>query len=584
MGKLYQEKTARLVGFQHYNPLDRKGFYSTPGNVGLAHKSLIFRPEISKGFSFRTNSFDQYIVNNHRARYYLHDRPVSYLSYFNGPKKEQLFRALLSHRIFKVVTVAVDFSLINSPGTYYNQKSDNRNLLLTGQYFTKDNRFGVLANYTWNKLIVQENGGILNDSIFELDLESDRSLIDVNLSTAQNLLQEKGTYLNSYFYLSKDKPKDSTFTKPKTFHAGRISYSFNHNNISQLYTDDNPLSEFYSAYDPVLDSNETHDSLHIRKIENQFSWSNLRLNEDFQDKTMYVNFSFMHQYVELTGYADKRIFRQLIPSADIRIRPFPALTVAGHGYYVLGDFNNSGYLLKADGNLDVTFKNDVKGLLHAEVGFSRQEPRYFFSFYQSNHFRWDSTFKHQNFRWFGASLSIWKFKVGAKYTSVSNYAFLGPDSRPKQFESNIDILQLFYKQDFRWKVWNLDIEIIYQASSKEEAIQIPTLTGRGSLYATISLFNNAAVLQPGIDINYNTAYYADAYMPALQNFYWQNTKKTGNYSYLDVFLNLMIKRFRIFVKYEHLNSFWSESRYYMIPHYPMQDAAFKWGLSWSFYD
>jgi hypothetical protein len=73
-------------------------------------------------------------------------------------------------------------------------------------------------------------------------------------------------------------------------------------------------------------------------------------------------------------------------------------------------------------------------------------------------------------------------------------------------------------------------------------------------------------------------------MPALRSFYWQQEKKTGNYYYLDVFINLMIKRFRIFVKYDNLSAFWSKSRYYMVPHYPSQDAAFKWGLSWTFYD
>jgi hypothetical protein len=46
----------------------------------------------------------------------------------------------------------------------------------------------------------------------------------------------------------------------------------------------------------------------------------------------------------------------------------------------------------------------------------------------------------------------------------------------------------------------------------------------------------------------------------------------------------MLKRFRIYVKYQHLNSLWTQPRYYMVPHYPMQEAAFKFGMSWSFYD
>jgi hypothetical protein len=584
MGKLYTEKTAHLSGFQRYDPLSKKGLFATLGNVGLAHKSLVYSPIIRDDFVFGIHSFDQYLFTHQNAGYYIHDRPVSYLSYFNGPKKEQLFRALLSHRIFKVVTVAADFSLINSPGTYFHQKSDNKSLLLTAQYITDDKRFGILANYTWNKLIVEENGGISNDSTFEFDIESDRALIDVNLETASNLIKDKGAYLNSYFYLSKSNARDTNRSKPKTFHAGRITYSFRYHNNSQLYTDEVPASEFYAPYDPIIDSNQTHDSLHIRKIENSFSWSNMRLGEDFQNKFLYINFAFKHQYVELTGYSNKRSFKQMIPSADIRIHPFSALTIGGHGHYTLGDYNNNGYLLKASGKLEVRLKNDIEGILDADVGFASQEPGYFYSFYQSNHFRWDTTFKKQNYRWFGAWLSVWKFKVGARYTSVSNLTYLDSGVRPAQYEGNIDILQLFWRQDFRWKVWNLDLEVTYQAASKEEAIHLPTLAGRGVLYATISLFKNAAVIQPGIDVFYNTAYYSDGYMPALKSFYWQDTKQTGNYYYMDVFLSLLVKRFRVFVKYEHLNSFWSKSRYYMAPHYPSQDAAFKWGLSWSFYD
>jgi hypothetical protein len=73
-------------------------------------------------------------------------------------------------------------------------------------------------------------------------------------------------------------------------------------------------------------------------------------------------------------------------------------------------------------------------------------------------------------------------------------------------------------------------------------------------------------------------------MPATRMFYLQDEKKIGNYIYMDIFINLMVKRFRIFVKYQHLNALWGENRYYMVPHYPMQGGIIKYGLSWSFYD
>ena len=121
-------------------------------------------------------------------------------------------------------------------------------------------------------------------------------------------------------------------------------------------------------------------------------------------------------------------------------------------------------------------------------------------------------------------------------------------------------------------------------NSNKDLIRVPDFMARISIYPTLSLFKNAAVFQPGIDILYTTSYYASAYMPALRMFYLQDEKKIGNYPYIDVFANLMVKRFRIFVKYEHLNDLWGENRYYMIPHYPAQGSALKFGLSWSFYD
>lgn len=584
MDILHRELTSVLDNFQRYDPLSRSGFSATPGNVGLANHSIIYQPAVYNGFSFGLNSFDKYKYTIRNTRYYLHDRPVSYLSYFSGPKKEQLFRALLSHKILKTVTIAADFSVINSPGTYYRQKSDDKELLLTAQYYTKNKRFGAIANYRFNKFVVMENGGLLNDSIFENKLESDPALLDVNLVAAQNLVKESGAFANAYFFLSKAPAADSTGARPRTFHAGRIAYSFNYLNQSYLYSEDDPLVDYYQPYDIVIDSTQTHDSTHIRFYENSFSWSNLRLGEDFGNKYLYINFGLKHQYALLTGYADKRTFIQLVPNADLRIHLFRVLTLSGHGHYVIGDFNNNGYLLTANGLIDVTFKKGIKGVLDAEFGLASQEPGYFYSFYQSNHFRWDQPLQQQKFRWLSASLAIWKFRVGAAYHSVSNYTYLGPDCRPAQHGPNINILQLAWDQKFRAGIWNLDMNLVYQAASAPEAIHLPVFAGRASFYPTLALFKNAAILQPGIDIFYNTEYYSDGYMPALRSFYWQDGKKTGNYYYADVFINLMIKKFRIFIKYQHLNGLWSEARYYTVPHYPMQGPAFKWGLSWSFYD
>ncbi|MFA5781089.1 MAG: putative porin, partial [Bacteroidales bacterium] len=67
-------------------------------------------------------------------------------------------------------------------------------------------------------------------------------------------------------------------------------------------------------------------------------------------------------------------------------------------------------------------------------------------------------------------------------------------------------------------------------------------------------------------------------------FYLQNDFKSDNYPFFDFFVNLKIKRARIYLKFDHVNSGLMGYNYYMIPHYPMSDRAFKFGISWMFYD
>jgi hypothetical protein len=90
--------------------------------------------------------------------------------------------------------------------------------------------------------------------------------------------------------------------------------------------------------------------------------------------------------------------------------------------------------------------------------------------------------------------------------------------------------------------------------------------------------------QLALDLFYNTPYYGDAWMPATQQFYLQNNTKTGNYLYADVALNFKIKRARLFLKLSHFDNGLMGYDYFTVPHYPMQNRAFKFGVSWLFFD
>ena len=73
-------------------------------------------------------------------------------------------------------------------------------------------------------------------------------------------------------------------------------------------------------------------------------------------------------------------------------------------------------------------------------------------------------------------------------------------------------------------------------------------------------------------------------MPETGMFYSQNSFTIGNYPYSDMFLNMKLKRFRFFLKYERVNTWFPNSEGFNLSHYPYNSSILKYGLSWTFYD
>jgi len=92
--------------------------------------------------------------------------------------------------------------------------------------------------------------------------------------------------------------------------------------------------------------------------------------------------------------------------------------------------------------------------------------------------------------------------------------------------------------------------------------------------------------QLGAEGIYYSSYKASSYMPATGSYYLQNELETGNYPYVNAFINLKLKRTRFFLSFEHVNQglgFMSDN-YRYVPGYQMPVRMFKYGIAWTFYN
>jgi len=578
--------------FQQFDPIKHKdGLYNTLSNVGLAHNNLVFSPSLSTDYYLKNRSFQKYIYENQQVKYYQLYQPYSELSYYLGSKKEQNFRVVLNRELISRLTIGVDYAINNSPGPYSNSKSNDNRVFFTGQYYTKNLRYGVVANYLYNKLTVQENGGIIYDSIFELNLEKDRRQIPVYLTKAQNLVKQSGFYVEQYFNLLKPKP-DSALRK---IDAGSISWAFHYQRNQMIYSDNASVSDFYLNQELPLNPDKTYDSIYQMRLRNTIQWSSIGYHDNPLSQIFNIRFGatydYIYQYFPDYTNDNSYIYNQLTSLDYHQLKTFGGINLniknsfslkgyadLNFGGYNAGDFHIKGQIEQYLGNINKNF-----GIVRAKIDFANKSPDWFYQNYQGNFYRWNNNLKKETFLLINGEYQYKLIKAGVNFYTFNNYTYLDNAIRPKQLTDATTLLQVYIEGIAMAGKFGLNTRLVYQKAGNSSIIRIPDFTGVADIFFNSEVFKKAATLQTGFELSYFTSFFANAYMPAIREWYLQNEKKIGNYLYADVYLTLKVKTARLFVKYVHFNGLFSENKYYLAPGYPARDARLYFGISWRFY-
>ncbi|TRZ91686.1 MAG: hypothetical protein D4R88_01510 [Methanosarcinales archaeon] len=585
--RLHSLDTA-ITGYQNYDPLLlQSAFHESQGNIGQASRNLIPYPFLTNsGFDYGIHTLDGYLYQNDSVKYYRVLKTFTELRYEQGAKKETYFRAVFSRNIYRSLNLGFDFKVMNVPGAYLRQRTNHINFVATLQFFTKNKRYGVIANFLLNRLKINENGGIKYDSIFEQHLEKNRQIYAIKLEQAGNRVRENGFCMKHYLDLSRHpkNQKDSAFLAQKHVELGKLVYSFQYNRQVQNYIDYKPNSGFYQ--DILLDSTLTYDSITVNRIVNELSWSNPSFGVDKKFRLLQIEARIKQQYVEVKDHTLRNFFIQYIPSAAISFHPFSSLFLTAHGDYVFGDYNEGDLSLKV--NLSQTLGNPQgknAGTITLKGNYAFQKPGWFYEHYVGNNFRWDTAWQKQSLV---SGCFEYAFRniltTGISISRIDHHAYLDSTIRPSQYNKEFGYIYAYLNGNLDIGRFKFTGQFAFQTIQGASVLRLPAFLGNLTVYYTQPLFHGAAILQPGLNFNYNTAYYADNYMPALRSYYLQHNKEVGNYLYMDIFVNVKIQRARFFVEYTHFNASFMGRTYYTVPSYPMQDAAFHFGIAWRFHD
>jgi hypothetical protein len=591
-------------------------------NLGSPFQSKIFLDRTEKTPFLFGKVYENWLTAPEEQYYFNTTTPYTNLRYLtsigNETSQEENFKFLFTVNVNKYLNIGADYEIIYARGFYNHNSNRDKLANIFGNY--QSPRYEAFWKLSFSSMENFENGGITNDlyitnpMLMSGGLSQYESLnIPVAFTNAKSLYHDTHFFLNHKYHLGFERTdivqKDSMVGTKKvpatpdtiiTFvpvssiihtlylDLGQRSYKSTSANLGVF--DHAYLDDGYTADTAAL--LEVRNTLGLALVEGFHKWAKFGLTafveHDFRKyvrlsasptvnggdaySAPYVN-SFVNHYESLVwagGELSKRTGDLLTFSALAKI------CVIGEK---LGDFEFSG-------DLKTTFSlwnHPVS--LWADGSIKNQHPDYFLENYVSNHYRWGNHFQNEYKTLIRGNLTIpaLGFEAHAGVENLSNFIYFNTSAVPDQYTGNLQVLSVNLKQHLGAGILNWDNELVYQLSSNQNVLPLPDLSALTDLYLKFTL-SKVLHTHIGLDCRYNTEYYAQAYNPAVGQFYNQKELKIGNYPFMNAYANFHLKRMRFFVMYSHLSRLFADPQYFSAPHYPLNPAILKVGLSWNFYD
>jgi hypothetical protein len=587
--------------FHRYRISDRySSMNATLGNYGLPFYQISFFDRITDP--------DKYLYSNYYPFMYTPDRTVfmdtqvpftEAVWTFGAPREtsEQTFRVRHSQNINRYLNFGLIYDIIYSLGQYNYQRAEDKTFTFHTSYTGPKYKLYFAAGI--NNLTSYENGGITGTDQLSLFTGRDIPVNMGSLNSAKASLRNRNILLVQRYKIGGNVTVDSTGKKSSGFLglSGTFSHIMTWETNKRTYSDNDPMSGFYHAI--YINTNATFDSLYARSLKNtvRFDFTTdetrkFRLgggvgirNELFR----FGQFTMPNYSAPLPYRAGiwKRGSNVLVGKLYSDIGGKFTWTADGELFltgYRIGDFIINGKISKT------FYWKKGMAIWNITGDIMNRQPSFWYDRWSSNNFEWNNNMNKEFRIDLGTDFSFpaRKTELRFNYAIIDNYTDFDKYALPSQYTGGLSVAAITARKEFRaWK-FHLATDLLVQKSSNSDVLDLPLASVRSALYFE-HLFrfkqtNGRLNTQIGAELFYHTPYYAYAWMPSSGRFYRQDTEKTGDYPFVNVFLNVKLIRTRIFVMYDHVNSGFMGYNYFMIPSYPQNIRMLRYGIAWTFYN
>ena len=577
----YVDTTLTIQKEYNYNLLRKDVFGLLPfSNEGQTYNTLDFSlsdNSISPNFGFKAKHFNY--LESEDVKYYNVPTPLTDLYFKTVMEQGQSVDAFLTINTKPNLNFSIAYKGLRSNGKYINNIVSSGNFRFTSSYFSTNKKYFLNAHFTGQDISNQENGGILDTSLFETsDPPYDqRDRLDVYFKDATSFLKGNRFFIDHYYKL-----------KSNDAFSLNVIHQFNHEYKFFEYTQPTVSSRFGEAYSTKI-NNKTRFNQLYNKIGVDLDSKKLGKISAYIDSNTYNYFYNSVVYDNLGNIEVPNAINDKIHSLGVDY----AFSYKG--------INFGTSIKNSISDQDISFfevfgKYKLDSIATVEFKYSKKNslPSLNYSLYQSNYidYNWSNNFKNEKRNQFEVIFKSKWFNLEAQYAVINDFLYFDNITnditlltvKPFQYANTINYTSVKINKEFKLGRFALDNTLLYQnVDQSDNIINVPQIVTRNTLYYTDYVFKKAMQIQTGFTFQYFSKYYANDYNPLLGEFYVQNETKIGDFPLVDFFINAKVKQARLFLKAEHFNSSFTGYNFYSAPNYPYRDFLVRFGIVWNFF-
>jgi len=166
--KKEQFQDSTLLNFHLYDPTRQAEYeYVHLGNLGSAHRPLVYQPRFHKGFDVGYHNYELYLTKPKDIPYYKLEKVYSDIYFSQTSQDRTALNANVGKPIGQRANLGVYYRNIRNQGTYTSQEARTNAFSVTIDHKSKNQKHRSFFSVTTNTIQQRENGGgVLDDSNF----------------------------------------------------------------------------------------------------------------------------------------------------------------------------------------------------------------------------------------------------------------------------------------------------------------------------------------------------------------------------------------------------------------------------------